>query len=260
MMLLSASACDSNRSASTEHEIQDRLTAMEGLIRKFPDSIRLIDQFLDTLANRGEVRKAADWCDTLLNRDPERFRSYLLLKADILRAGNLHQEAMAAYRRFIEQQPDDPVAFLSLANTMAEASDSFTLSFCDQVAQRFPNRETKTGICYIKGIYHNLRKEYAKARFWFDSTLVYDYAFDQAYLEKGYAWFDEGRFAQAAETFGKMTEIAPDNPEGWYWLGKASLSAGLKDKAIKAYERALLLRKEFPEARATLDSLWKLRK
>ncbi|WP_416438131.1 tetratricopeptide repeat protein [Phnomibacter sp. MR] len=233
------------------------LAQMEQQIAQYPDSVVLVDRLIDTLSQRNETDAAAAWCDTLLQRDTVNNLIYSLVKADLYRGAQQYPKAIAAYEYYLQRKADEPTIFLSLANTMAEAGDKRVLTFCPQIVRQFPTREVYTGVCYVKGIYYNTIKEYAQARAWMDSTIRYDYAFTNAYMEKGFAWFDEGNAAQAAATFAKLVEIDAKNAEAWYWLGKSEETAGRKAAAIKAYERCVLISNKIPEAKEALERLGK---
>ena len=249
-------ACQTPDDKKPEATPEDPVIAsMVNNIRNYPDSTLLVDRLIDTLTNRGETDIAAAWCDSLIRRDSVNHFIYTLVKADLYRSAGQYAQAIASYRRYIERKPEEPMVFLTLANTMAEAGDDGTLSFCEEIWQRFPTPQTRTGLSYIRGVYHNTKKEYAAARAWLDSTIRYDYAFADAYLEKGYAWFDEGKFREAAATFRKLTEVSPQHADGWYWLGKTYDTLQQKDKAIEAYQRALLIDGKLKEAQVAIEKL-----
>jgi len=74
-------------------------------------------------------------------------------------------------------------------------------------------------------------------------------------MEKGYAWYDEGNFKEAATTFTKLTEVSPKHAYGWYWLAKSYDTLKMNSKAIEAYQRALLIDANFKEANAAIERL-----
>ncbi|HSR38485.1 MAG TPA: tetratricopeptide repeat protein [Phnomibacter sp.] len=231
------------------------LSSMINNIRNYPDSIGLVDKLIDTLSNRGDIDGAAAWCDSLVIRDSVNNFIYTLVKADLFRGAKKYDAAMAAYKAYLAKKPEEPLVFMTLANTMAEAGSAETLDFCNQVWQRFPTPQTRTGLSYIRGVYFNTKKQFAEARRWLDSTIRYDYSFADAYLEKGYSWYDEGNFQEAARTFGKLTEVSPKNADGWYWLGKSYDTLHLAEKAIAAYQRALMYDGSIAEAAAAIERL-----
>jgi tetratricopeptide (TPR) repeat protein len=231
------------------------ISSMINNIRNYPDSIGLVDKLIDTLANRGDIDGAAAWCDSLIIRDSVNNFIYTLVKADLFRSAKKYDAAIVAYKEYLAKKPEEPLVFMTLANTMAEAGSAETLDFCNQVWQRFPTPQTRTGLSYIRGVFFNTKKQFAEARQWLDSTIRYDYAFADAYLEKGYSWYDEGNFEEAAKTFGKLTEVSPKNADGWYWLGKSYDTLHLANKAIAAYQRALMHDGSITEAKAAIERL-----
>jgi tetratricopeptide (TPR) repeat protein len=252
IVLWSCKQKTANIPASTNDPI---ISSMMNNIANYPDSVLLVDRLIDTFTNRGDIANATAWCDSLLLRDEEGNFIYYLVKGDLYRSVKKYPEAIGAYKKYITQKPDEPLVFLTLANTMAEAGDSLTLAVCQDIWYRFPTPETRTGLSYIRGVYHNTIGQFKEARQWLDSTIVYDYAFADAYLEKGYSWFDEGQFAQAIGTFKKLVEISPKNADGWYWLGKTYDTLRQQNDAIKAYQRALLLNPTIAEAEAAITRL-----
>jgi tetratricopeptide (TPR) repeat protein len=259
LILCMISCKDDPDKTTTLNNADPVLAALENDIRQYPDSVVLVDRLIDTLSKRQQYEAAAIWCDTLLARDSTKHLIYQIVKADLYRSGKMYDKAIEAYEKYLQQKPEENLVFLSLANTMAEAGDKRTIAFCEQVWQRFPTPETRTGLCYIKGIYHNTKKEYAEARRWMDSTIRYDYAFAEAYMEKGYAWYDEGNFKEAAATFAKLTEVSPKHAYGWYWLAKSYDTLKINEKAMDAYQRALLIDGSLQEANAAIERLRKNR-
>lgn len=235
------------------------LSSMINNIRNYPDSIGLVDKLIDTLSNRGDIDGAAAWCDSLVIRDSVNNFIYTLVKADLYRSAKNYNAAIAAYKKYLKQKAEEPLVFMTLANTMAEAGAAETLDFCNEIWQRFPTPQTRTGLSYIRGVYFNTKKQFAEARQWLDSTIRYDYSFADAYLEKGYSWYDEGNFPEAVKTFGKLTEVSPKNADGWYWLGKSYDTLRQSDKAIAAYQRALMYDANITEAKEAIERLGRIK-
>ena len=223
-------------------------------IMENPDSPQLVDALIDSLDRSGEFGEAAAWADTLVARDPVNNLMYLVLKGDLLRSNNQYAEAAKAYERYLELRPDEESVEMALANVLAEGGDARTLSLANALEKRYPSRNVKTALHYIKGVYYNTIKEYPSARIQLDSAIKRDYTFANAYYEKGFSWYDEKNYAEAIRTFEKMVEIATKDPEGWYWLGKSHEAAGDKNEAIVAYQRALML-KNIPEASEAIERL-----
>ena len=66
-----------------------------------------------------------------------------------------------------------------------------------------------------------------------------------AWQRLGLAYFDAGRFAEAATAYGRATEAAPDNAALWSSLGEARVMASERDpmptKAREAFAKAIAL-------------------
>ena len=248
-------SCEQKKSKTSAKENDPVISSMLNNIANYPDSVLLVDRLIDTFTNRGDIDNATAWCDSLLLRDADANYIYHLVKGDLFRSIKKYPEAIYAYKKYITKKPDEPMVFLTLANTMAEAGDSLTLEVCQDIWRRFPIPETRTGLSYIRGVYHNTIGQFDEARSWLDSTIKYDYTFADAYLEKGYSWFDEGKFERANDTFRKLVDISPKNADGWYWLGKTYDTLQQKNEAIKAYERALMLNPTIAEAEAAINRL-----
>ncbi len=240
---------------STKHKADPALAAMEENWHRYPDSTALADRLIDTLLLRKDYEGAAGWCDSLVKRDPDRNINYMLMKADIYRMGKIYQKAIPAYNQYLRIKGDEPIPFLTLANTLAEAGDTSTLSFCAALWQRFPTPEVRTGICFVKGVYFNTTRQYNQAIRWLDSTIRYDYTFTNAYFEKGYAQYDAGEFAGAANTFRQLLAINPQDADGWYWLGKSFDTLHQTEKAIAAYSKSFGLDSTIIEAQLAINRL-----
>lgn len=74
-----------------------------------------------------------------------------------------------------------------------------------------------------------------------------------AWQELGYAYFELGRFAEAAEAYQRATQADPDSAVLWASLGEALVMASERDpmpqQARQAFRKAIALDREEPRAR-----------
>jgi Ca-activated chloride channel family protein len=70
---------------------------------------------------------------------------------------------------------------------------------------------------------------------------------------KGRAAYDAGDYRRALDAFAKL-----DTPEGYFYLGNTQARLRSYDAALAAYDQALRLRPEFPEARGNRELVAKL--
>jgi tetratricopeptide (TPR) repeat protein len=226
-------------------------------IRKYPDSIKVYEQLIDTLANRGLFAEAASWCDSAITREPDFAAGWLLAKGDLYRMAKLYDSATTAYRQYLQIFPDDEQVLLNLANTYAEKGDATCLQLCSDIAQMYPTKETRANTAFIAGIYFNTTGQFAGARKWFDSAIALQYTFTEAWMERGYSFFDEGNWKEAEKNFRQLTDINVSNPEAWYWLAKSTEAGGDTEKAIEYYARAYSLDRKLTDARRAIERLRK---
>src|SRR5262249_55210631 len=65
--------------------------------------------------------------------------------------------------------------------------------------------------------------------------------FAGTYDAKGLALYRAGRFAEAAASFERVTQLQPDNASGFQRLGTTYYAAGDNEKALANYRRSLEL-------------------
>jgi hypothetical protein len=58
-------------------------------INEYPDSVKLYDRIIDTLATRQQYAEAAEWCNKLIGRGSDSNYYYWFIKGDIFRRGEM---------------------------------------------------------------------------------------------------------------------------------------------------------------------------
>lgn len=224
-------------------------------IRKYPDSIAIYQALVDTLANSGKYAEAAAWCNQAMAADSINTNSWLLVKGDLYRLGKYYDSAITTYQYYLSRFPEQEQILLNLAGTYAEKGDSNCLPLCNQIASRYPSPDTKAKTAFIAGLYFNVSHQYSEARKWLDSAITLRYTFSEAWMERGYSFYDEKKFTDAQKTFRQLTEINKGNADAWYWLGKSAEAAGNKAEAVSSYNRAFSLDRNLSEAQAAVSRL-----
>jgi len=127
LIVLCALACQSNpgqtKKPQTAVQTSDGLQQLELAIAENPDSVRLYDRLIDTLANRKQYVAAAEWCNKLIARGADSNYYYWFVKGDVYRLGQFYDSAIASYQTYLTRFPDDEQVLLNLANTYAEAGN-----------------------------------------------------------------------------------------------------------------------------------------
>jgi tetratricopeptide (TPR) repeat protein len=233
----------------------DAVQVMEKAIEEYPDSVKLYEKIIDTLANRRQFQLAASWCNKLLGRGADSNYFYWFVKGDIYRRGQLYDSAISSYHTYLNKFPDDEQVLLNLANTYAEAGNKNAVDLANKIATRFPNREMRSEAAFIKGVYYNQVQQFSEARRWLDTAIVINYTLSEAYMEKGYSFFDEQKYSDAFKTFKTLTNINSGYADAWYWMAKCDEEMGRTQEAISNYEQAYALDHSLVEALHAVDSL-----
>jgi tetratricopeptide (TPR) repeat protein len=248
---------EDRQEAVVPEKTSDDLLYFKENIRKNPDSLALYQALVDTLANRGLFAEAAAWCDSAMAADKTTTISWLLAKGDLYRMAKIYDSAIIAYRNYLSFFPEDEQILLNLANTYAEKGDSTCLELCNRIAAMYPSPETKAGTAFIAGLYHNVGGRFPEARRWFDSAITLRYTFTEAWMERGYSYYDEKKFTEAEKNFSQLTTINRGNAEAWYWLGKSAEAAGKTQEAYDFYLRAYSLDRNLSDAGKAIERLKK---
>jgi tetratricopeptide (TPR) repeat protein len=169
----------------------------------------------------------------------------------------LYDSAIASYQTYLTKFPDDEQVLLNLANTYAEAGNKNAIDLANKIAARFPNKEMRSEAAFIKGVYYNQVKQYPQARRWLDTTIIINYTFSEAYMEKGYSYYDEGKYKEALKTFANLANINNGYADAWYWMAKCQEALGNSQDAINNYQQAYALDHTITEA---LNSVERLKK
>ncbi len=226
-------------------------------VHTYPDSIPLYEVLVDTLANRGLFSEAASWCDSAIQHEKIFPAGWFLAKGDLFRMAGVYDSAIQAYKKYLYVFPDDEQILLNLANTYAEKGDSSALGLTKHIDALFNMAETRASTAYINGIYYTTVANFPEARKWYDSAIQLRYNFTEAWMERGYAFYDEGKFEEAKENFFQLTNLNKANAEAWYWMGKSEEAMGNKKNAMDYYARAYSLDRKLTDARRALERLRK---
>jgi tetratricopeptide (TPR) repeat protein len=138
----------------------------------------------------------------------------------------------------------------------AETGDSALLPLCDSLL-KFDSARAGASPFYYRGIYHATRKEIKEAISFFDKTIVKDYRFLDAYIEKAALLAEIKKPAMALRELELARTISPSYAPTHYWIAKINESMGQTDKALLHYQLSLSLDSTLIEARQGIERLEK---
>lgn len=150
----------------------------------------------------------------------------------------------------------DATTVYDRALQLAEAGDPSLLPLCDSLL-KFDSVRAGASPFYYRGIYHATRKEIKEALAFFDKTIVADYRFLEAYIEKAALLYEIKKPALALQELELARTISPGYAPTHYWIGKINESEGQAVIALRHYRMALSLDSTIVEARQGIERLEK---
>lgn len=166
-------------------------------------------------------------------------------------AGN-YEGAIKVYRAILKDRPHDAAAVYELAFTMvAHQENDAAIAFVDQ--------ELKSGVAQSPRLYSvqasafDARGEYAKGEAALRKGLTVEPNNAELAYNLGVNLGTRDRWDEAIEAFSACAAAAPENPSGWWGLGRSYEAMKQKDRAVVAYARAALTRAEKTRLKAAAE-------
>ena len=210
-------------------------------------------RLVNALDSLGKYDAALAQVDSMIKRDSlnnglwfAKGQLYESLK-DTAGAISSYEKAVSIYAS-VESQ-------LSLANLLAETKNKRSLAICNAVQRVAMDKETEAHCDFIAGVYYARIGEGAKALSLFDRCINNNYTYMEAYMEKGFIFYDQKKHKEAIEVFDRAITINNQYADAYYWKAKTYEASGDKQEAITNYQRSLGLDKTLKEARVALKRL-----
>lgn len=127
-------------------------------------------------------------------------------------------------------EPGNSGAWLELAWILAARKDPRALSVADSLLT-LPDESVRTKARYMKGLYFENTGQTDRALAIFDSVILGNYTFTDAYMEKGVILYDQGKYDLALKTFRQAFLIRKNDPEIYLWISRCHEGLGERDEA-----------------------------
>lgn len=257
--LLALAACTSStrEKAATpsgvQNELPQHIKEQYRLVSAYPDSAALRMQLVDALDSIGAMKPALAQMDSLISRDSLNY-GFWYRKALLQQNVQDTAGALRSFRYAIRIYPS-PDALLSAANLLAEKRDSTALLLAKEVLQQNLGREYNAHGYFISGVYYARTGQQKKALDAFNACLYNDLTYMEAYMEKGFLFYDRGAFKEAEQVFKTAVQVKNTYADGFYWLAKTQEALQDKAGAVLNYQRAQTLDPSIKEAAAALERL-----
>ncbi len=140
----------------------------------------------------------------------------------------------------------------------ARDADPRALELADSLIQFGKNEDIIGQGHYLKGIYYTNKNEANSALVQFDSAIITNFTFTDAYLEKAILLYDKKKFDLALDILKKATELNRYDAEIYFWMAKNYESIHNEEEAFFYYQQTLLLDKNYGAAKEALNRIKKV--
>lgn len=230
------------------------ITRLQQAVSARPDSAGLRYLLMDELLNNGRFSDALVQNDSLLNMDSINAGLWYKRGVILLESGDTTR-GIPALLKSVQRAPMFMEPLLQLAAVYANQLDSQALSIADKVIGVAEEPRPVSQARFIKGLYYSNFNDKAKALAEFDSCLVNDYTFLEAYIEKGLLLYDQKDYSGALRVFERAIQVSNTFAEAYYQLGRCQEALGNKADAMLNYQKAAGLDKNFSAAKEALERL-----
>ena len=217
------------------------------------DSIGLRFNYINVLDSIGEYKLAISQMDSLILKDRGNYGLWFKLakiyehSKDTSEAVSCYQNALKIYRA--------PDGLLALTNLYAETKNATAITLCNEIDNLRMGREYDSYTSFFRGIYFARIGSKQQAISLFDKSIINNYNFIDAYMEKGFALFDDKKYNEGLQVFKTATTVNLTFADAYYWQGKCYEALNNKSQAIAQYQQALALDKDLKEAEERLKVL-----
>jgi tetratricopeptide (TPR) repeat protein len=229
---------------STGNRPSPELLQQLSRINQYPDSTSLRVQAIEVLDSIGALREAISQVDILIKKD-SLHAGYWTKKGELSEKIGDTTTALMCYRYAARIYPS-PDLMLRAANLLAEQKNDTTLLLLQTIAREWNDRTYLSHVAFIKGVYYARKGNPSKAHQSFEQCIAINYHYLEAYMEKGFLYWDTDNIAAAQKVFKTVIQLKSTYPDGYYWLAKCD--ARLQDTAAAKmhYQQAQRLDAEMP--------------
>jgi tetratricopeptide (TPR) repeat protein len=203
----------------------------------------------DSISGITEMKAALEDIDQVLRHDSANYEAWL-------QKGNL----LASLRDTIQAIRALEISFaiyplintgLTLANLYAETKNERAIGLCNAMLAKDSAQEL-TDALYIKGIYYSRVNDVPMAVQQYDSCIIRDWKFIDAYIDKGILLYTTGNISEALHTFQLAATVSNTYPDAYFWIGRCLEAQGKIKDAQENYRKAVALDPSFTEAKARI--------
>jgi len=236
----------------TTDRVNDAVSLLEQGVKQFPDNPEFSRRLSEVYSHLGKSEQALKQYNTILEKDPSNFETWYD-KGVLLAQMKDTPAAIEALEKSFSIQPIN-YSGLALATLYASAKDPRALELCDKLLATDTTGQ-QTEPIFMKGVYYSEVKDYDNAVKQFDECIRRDWKMTDAYIEKGIVLLDQKKTNEALEIFKLASTVSNTNADAYFWMARSYEALGNKADAIRNYERAISLDRNFAEAWEAIQRL-----
>jgi tetratricopeptide (TPR) repeat protein len=241
-------SCGQDEADASHPRVIDKLITDIG---RYPDSSGLRMRLINSYDSLKMYKEAISQTDSLIKRDSLN-NGLWFTKGQLQEDNKDTSAAIDSYSKAINVYPSVE-ARLHLANLLAETKNAKALLICDNVRRLGMGRETDADCNFIAGIYYARTGAGKQALQMFDKAINDNYTLMEAYMEKGFIYYDSKNYAEALKVFETAIKINNAYADAYYWRAKCEEALGNKTDALLDYKRSLGLDPQLKEAAEAIE-------
>jgi tetratricopeptide (TPR) repeat protein len=243
----------SNNTSGANGEQIELINRLKQQVQQKPDSASIRMRLVNALDSVGMYTEALAQTDSLILRDSLN-NGLWFAKAQLQESIKDTTAAIKSYERAIRIYPSIE-AQLNLGNLFAETKNSKALFICSNIRSMRLGRETDASNDFIEGVYNARTGNKQRALSFFDRAIANNYTLMEAYMEKGFIYYEGRQYNEAMQVFETAITVNNMYADAYYWKAKCLEAMGNKEEALINYKRALGLDKQLQEAAQAVKRL-----
>ncbi len=248
-------SCHQNdkKSPATTPEQTKMVDNLSKQVKENPDSAGLRMKLVNSFDSLKMYKEAIAQTDSLIKKDKGN-NGLWFTKGQLQEDNGDTVAAIRSYETALNIYPSIQ-AQLSLANLLAETKNAKALGLCKNVSLMGQGRETDADCNFIAGIYFSRTGNKKRALDLFDKAINDNYTLMEAYMEKGFIYFDSKNYKEALQIFETALRVNNAYADAYYWKAKCNEALGNKSEALINYKRSLGLDKQLKQATDAIKRL-----
>ncbi len=226
--------------------------SLKNILKKYPDSLPLLQKMVSLSLEKENYTDALEVINNAIAKDSSNDNLWDMKSLVLLQKGDT-TKAIDALKKAMDIFPH-PNYIITLGELYAESHDPQALRMADALLIA-TKAHAEPQAYFIKGLYYTYKSEKEKAIPFFDKSIVADYNFAEAYLEKALALYDLKKYQDAATVLEKIVKLKNQFTDGYYYLGKCYEKLNRTEEAKEVYEIAIELNPDFVEAKDALGRM-----